>query len=183
MTTTPFSFRMIGKETPLSPITLPRNRFRHLLCDLDGTLIDSGGLMVHFEFIGRTLPLMKKHQGWATAYQALKAGAETIKKPSKTKTNHERMIENFARHFKIDYPQAEKEVRANLQEVFPKLKSHFGKIQGQKTITLSPWPQTPCGPLNSFRCECNGAALTQNTLKALPRPIGCMPANLIGSII
>ena len=130
MTTTPFSFRLWDKETPLSPITLPRNRFRHLLCDLDGTLIDSGGLMVHFEFIGRTLPLMKKHQGWATAYQALKAGAETIKRPSKTKTNHERMVENFARHFKIDYAEAEKVVRSNLREVFPKLKSHFGKIAG-----------------------------------------------------
>ncbi|NDG84160.1 MAG: HAD family hydrolase [Proteobacteria bacterium] len=86
--------------------------------------------MVHIEFIGRTLPLMKKHQGWAAAYQALKEGSEAIKKPSKTKTNHERMIENFARHFRIDFEAAEKEVRDNLNHVFPKLKSHFGKIQG-----------------------------------------------------
>ena len=77
----------------MSPMSLPKNRFQHLLCDLDGTLIDSGGLMVHFEFITRTLPLMKKHQGWMAAYQALKKGAEVLKKPSRTKTNRERLIE------------------------------------------------------------------------------------------
>jgi FMN phosphatase YigB (HAD superfamily) len=130
MTTTPFSFRMRGEDPRLSPITLPGNRFRHLLCDLDGTLIDSGGVMVQIEFIGRTLPLMKRHQGWAAAYQALRAGAETIKKPSRTKTNHVRMIEAFARHFKIGFEEAEIEVRNSLNVVFPKLRSHFGKIPG-----------------------------------------------------
>jgi len=114
----------------MSPIRMPENRFKHLLCDLDGTLIDSGGLMVHFEFIGRTLPLMKKHQGWRAAYQALKKGASALKRPSKTKTNHERLIENFANHFKIPYDSAERIVKENLDSVFPKLKSHFGKIHG-----------------------------------------------------
>lgn len=114
----------------MSPITLPKNRFKHLLCDLDGTLIDAGGLMVHFEFIGRTLPLMKKHQGWMTAYRALKKSALTLTRPSRTKTNHERLIENFAGHFKIPFEQAEKEVRENLNFVFPKLKPHFGRIPG-----------------------------------------------------
>ncbi len=130
MTTTSFWSRIRSKESLLSPITLPQNRFRHLLCDLDGTLIDSGGFMVHIEFIGRTLPLMKKRQGWAAAYQALRAGAESMKNPHRTKTNHERMIENFARYFKIGFEEAEKEVRENLLRVFPKLKPHFGKIKG-----------------------------------------------------
>ena len=118
------------KEGPMSPVSLPQNRFKHLLFDLDGTLIDSGGLMVHFEFIGRTLPLMKKHQGWRVAYQALTRGASSLKRPSKTQTNHERLTENIARHFKVSYSEAEGIMKENLGAVFPKLKSHFGKING-----------------------------------------------------
>jgi FMN phosphatase YigB (HAD superfamily) len=114
----------------MSPVSLPKHRYKHLLCDLDGTLIDSGGVMVQFEFIGRTLPLMKKHQGWMTAYQALSRGAEILKRPSKTKTNHQRLVENFASHFKISFEEAETTVRDNLNFVFPKLKPHFGKIPG-----------------------------------------------------
>ena len=131
MTPLEFSIRIVREEAiEVSPITLPKNRFKHLLCDLDGTLIDAGGLMVHFEFIGRTLPLMKKHQGWMTAYRALKKSAATLTRPSRTKTNHERLIENFAGHFKIPFEQAEKEVRENLHFVFPKLRPHFRKIPG-----------------------------------------------------
>ncbi len=111
-------------------MSLPKNRFQHLLCDLDGTLIDSGGLMVHFEFITRTLPLMKKHQGWMAAYQALKKGAEVLKKPSRTKTNRERLIETFAHQLKLSHEDAEKALVDSLGSVFPKLKSHFGKIHG-----------------------------------------------------
>jgi putative hydrolase of the HAD superfamily len=53
-----------------------------------------------------------------------------LTRPSRTKTNHERLIENFAGHFKIPFEQAEKEVRENLNFVFPKLKPHFGRIPG-----------------------------------------------------
>jgi len=111
-------------------MSLPRKRFQNLLCDLDGTLIDSGGIGVHFEFITRTLPIMKRHQGWMAAYKALSQGAEELKKPSRNKTNRERLIETFAKHLKLPKEEAEKELHQSLNEVFPKLKSHFGKITG-----------------------------------------------------
>jgi FMN phosphatase YigB (HAD superfamily) len=114
----------------MSPMSLPRTRFKNLLCDLDGTLIDAGGIGVHFEFISRTLPLMKRHQGWMAAYKALSKGAEELKKPSRTKTNRERLIETFARHLKLPQEEAARELEQSLGEVFPKLKPHFGKITG-----------------------------------------------------
>ena len=105
-------------------------QLRHLLCDLDGTLIDSGGFRVQFEFIWRTLPLMKQHQGWRAAYQALKEGQEILKTPSRTKTNHARLVEIFAKNLKLSEQDAEQTMLKNLGTVFPQLKSHFGKING-----------------------------------------------------
>lgn len=114
----------------MSNLPLPSSRFTHLLCDLDGTLIDSGGLMIQFEFIWETLPLLKKHQGWKAAYKALKEGQEILKKPSRTKTNYERVVQIYAKHLKLDDEIAAKELYTAIATVFPKLKSHFKKIQG-----------------------------------------------------
>jgi FMN phosphatase YigB (HAD superfamily) len=96
---------------------------------------------------------MKKHQGWRTAYQALKQSASELNKPSRSKTNSVRLIENFAKHFKIPFDVAENEIRQNLNFVFPKLKSHFGKIHGASkflewakehyTLTLATNPVWP----------------------------------------
>lgn len=109
---------------------LPNHPIQHILCDLDGTLIDSGGLRVQFEFIGRTLPLMKKHQGWKTAYRCLIEAQEILKRPSRVKTNAERVIDVYAKRLKLPHSEAEKELMGVLHTVFPKLKSHFGKIEG-----------------------------------------------------
>ena len=113
----------------VSNLSAPKKRFTHLLCDLDGTLIDSGGLMVQFEFIWRTLPLMKRHQGWKAAYEALKEGQEILKTPSSTQTNEERVIESFQKHLKLSKEEAKAELKMSLAQVFPKLKSHFGEIK------------------------------------------------------
>jgi FMN phosphatase YigB (HAD superfamily) len=64
------------------------------------------------------------------AYKALSKGAEELKKPSRTKTNRERLIETFARHLKLPQEEAARELEQSLGEVFPKLKPHFGKITG-----------------------------------------------------
>ena len=109
---------------------LPKTRFKHLLCDLDGTLIYSGDLRVHLEFIGRTLPDLKKHQGWRAALRALKEGQEILKIPSAIETNFERLTTVFGKHLKLTRDQAVKEMERSVGEVFPKLKGHFGAMKG-----------------------------------------------------
>jgi FMN phosphatase YigB (HAD superfamily) len=98
--------------------------------DLDGTLIHSGTFLVHLEFIGRILPILKKHQGWRAGWTALSESFNLIKTPSADKTNHVRIINTFEKHLKMTFEEAEKNLVGTLTEVFPKLKSHFGVIEG-----------------------------------------------------
>ena len=85
--------------------------------------------MVQFEFIWHTLPLMKRHQGWKAAYEALKESQEIIKIPSATDTNYERVVKCFQSHLKLSREDAEAELKLSLNTVFPKLKTHFGEIK------------------------------------------------------
>lgn len=104
--------------------------YKHLLMDLDGTLIHSGNFLVHLEFIGRILPLMKQDKGWRAAWNSLKEGQDALKLKSKDKTNQERLIDIFEKHLGLPRDVAEKRLFDSLLKVFPKLESHFGKIPG-----------------------------------------------------
>jgi FMN phosphatase YigB (HAD superfamily) len=116
--------------------TLPKTKFKNLLCDLDGTLIYSGDLRVHLEFIARTLPGLKKHQGWAAALRTLKASAEVLKIPSTLETNYERLVGAFGKHLKLDRQSAIDEMKLSVSTVFPKLERHFGEMKGAKEFIL-----------------------------------------------
>ncbi len=106
--------------------------------------------MVQFEFIWRTLPLMKRHQGWRAAYIALKESQEILKTPCKAETNYERVVQSFQKHLKLSRDEAEAELKLSLNTVFPKLKTHFGEIKdaakflfwakNQYTLTLTTNP-------------------------------------------
>jgi FMN phosphatase YigB (HAD superfamily) len=116
----------------LLPASLPRFKtpIKNLLLDLDGTLIHSGNFLVHLEFIGRILPLMRHERGWRAAWNGLKEGQDALKLKSRERTNHERLISIFEKHLGLPREEAEKKLFKALLEVFPKLKSHFGKIPG-----------------------------------------------------
>jgi FMN phosphatase YigB (HAD superfamily) len=105
-------------------------RFRHLLVDLDGTLIYSGSILVHLEFIFRILPIMTKYKGWRAAWRTLKEGSKVFTVPSPDKTNQQRLIEVFERNFGLEKSDAEKQLAKTLMDVFPVLEPHFGKIPG-----------------------------------------------------
>jgi FMN phosphatase YigB (HAD superfamily) len=108
----------------------PKHPIQHLLIDLDGTLIHSGSFLVHLEFIARVLPVMKKHQGWKSAWNGLMEGFASIKMPSTVTTNHVRLVNAFEKNFKLPFAETEKQLAEAIMEVFPKLKSHFGQIEG-----------------------------------------------------
>ena len=110
--------------------SLPKTHFKNLLCDLDGTLIDSGDLRVHLEFLSRTLPSLKRHQGWKAAVLALKEGAEILKIPSTLETNYERVVGSFQKHLKLDRIGALEAMKLSITDVFPSLQKHFGEMKG-----------------------------------------------------
>lgn len=147
------------------PTNANRPNFKHLLLDLDGTLIHSGNFLVHLEFIGRILPLMRHQKGWRAAWNSLKEGQDALKLKSKEKTNHERLVTIFERHLSLPRAEAEKKLFESLLQVFPKLKSHFGKIPGaapfiewaksRYTLTLATNPVWPI-ELNHMRMRWGG---------------------------
>jgi len=100
--------------------------------DLDGTLIESGQFWVHLDFIRRILPLMQKHQGWRAAWRGMRAGLNEIKTPSSDHTNHTRIVNTLGKHLKLDFKTAERSLIDSVMTVFPKLKKHFGSIDGAK---------------------------------------------------
>jgi FMN phosphatase YigB (HAD superfamily) len=113
-----------------TPVHVPKTRFKNLLCDLDGTLIDSGDLRVHLDFIRRSLPGLKRHQGWKAAIRALKESQSILKIPSTIETNFERLISVFQKNFKLDREQAIEEMKNNVDGAFAKLEGHFGEMMG-----------------------------------------------------
>ena len=116
--------------TATATVPLPKTRFKNLLCDLDGTLIYSGDIRVHLEFIGRSLPGLKRHQGWKAAIRALKESQNILKIPSTIETNFERLVSVFQKHFKLDREQAIEEMKNNIGNAFSKLEGHFGEMKG-----------------------------------------------------
>ncbi len=107
-----------------------KQHYKNLLLDLDGTLINSGNFLLHIEFIARILPLMKRHRGWRAVWDGLKESQSVLKIPSKEKTNQERLIDAFEKHLQLSHEDASIEIFQSIMKVFPKLKSHFGKIDG-----------------------------------------------------
>ncbi len=106
-------------------------KFKHLLLDLDGTLIYSGSILVHVDFLWRMIPYMKKRYGWKASWKALKEGGQVLKSPTPgAKSNHERLVDVFSRNLMITKEEAETSIVQSLKEVFPRLKNHFGTIKG-----------------------------------------------------
>jgi FMN phosphatase YigB (HAD superfamily) len=115
-----------------SPLSHPQKRIRHVLCDLDGTLIYSGDARINLEFIGRTLPKLKIHQGWRAAVKVLKDSQSILKIPSSIETNFERLLSVFQKNLKLDRESAIGAMKMSMDDVFPKLQGHFGEMKGAK---------------------------------------------------
>ena len=114
---------------------LPKSQFKHLLLDLDGTLIYSGTFLTQIGFIRRILPQIKGHRGWRKAWKALKESSQILKIPSKTQTNEERLIEVFQNNLHLTREKAKEALHVSLLDVFPKLEKHFGEMKGAAEFT------------------------------------------------
>jgi len=114
----------------MSEILVRKHQFKHLLLDLDGTLIYSGNFLLNMEFVARILPMLKHFQGWKVAFRTLKEMQDVVKTPNSALTNQERILTIFQNNFKLSREEAEKHLLKSIQTVFPQLESHFGKILG-----------------------------------------------------
>jgi FMN phosphatase YigB (HAD superfamily) len=105
---------------------------RHLLVDLDGTLLGNRSLPLSVDFSLRAIALLKKHVGWKRAARTLIEVHKEFDRPSKTRTNDIRVIEIFAARMGIEPDAGRTMIRTSLSIIFPSLKRHFFPVPGSR---------------------------------------------------
>jgi FMN phosphatase YigB (HAD superfamily) len=105
---------------------------KHLLVDLDGTLLGNHGFHLSFDFIGRSLKALTQYGSLKNNMGALYGMYREVGKPSKDETNDRRMIAIFAERMGMGLDEARKVLREGLFSIFPMLERHFYPIPGSK---------------------------------------------------
>jgi FMN phosphatase YigB (HAD superfamily) len=106
---------------------------KHLLIDLDGTLLASSRGRLRFDFLRGSLRYLKKRgvPAWK-ALRAIHAMRKAIERPGTQLTNEQRAALAFSRALGIDQAEARRLVHGMISEVFPTLRKHFHEIPGAK---------------------------------------------------
>ncbi len=106
---------------------------KHLLIDLDGTLLGNRNIPLGLSFVRRTLWESKKRGSLLKAIPALLSVQREFLRPSdRAKTNSERALATLAEKMNVSLEEAQQFVRDGLGAVFPMLKKHFYPMPGAK---------------------------------------------------
>jgi hypothetical protein len=80
----------------VTPKNIADRHVKHLLVDLDGTLLGARQVPLQLKFVGSFLKDFKQHGGWWNAVRALNSIQDELKKPSPDLMNSERAVKRFA---------------------------------------------------------------------------------------
>lgn len=105
---------------------------KHLLVDLDGTLLGNRNIPLSFDFVIQALGALRKYGTWKQAMRTLLAIGNEFKKPSSNLTNDLRIVELFAKQMNLSVDEARQILRDSVSTIFPTLKRHFYPIEGAK---------------------------------------------------
>ena len=106
---------------------------KHLLVDLDGTLLGNRAFPLGFDFVNRALGILRKYGGVKKAVSVLYEIGREIKNPSATTvTNDKRVVELFSRRMNLSLEEARRVLRESVTFIFPSLEKHFYPIPGSK---------------------------------------------------
>ncbi|MCM2277435.1 MAG: HAD family hydrolase [Oligoflexia bacterium] len=139
---------------PPSAAELASTPVRHLLVDLDGTLLGNRALALSADFLRQSFPLFKQMGGGVREAARLLVSVQgEFRRPSPTVTNDLRALALFAKRLNLTVEEARAQIRAALFAVFPKLERHFYPIAGAReflewargryTLTLATNPVWP----------------------------------------
>lgn len=143
-------------------MTALRTKPRHLLVDLDGTLLKHRDLPLRLSFIAKALAEFRHHGSWLRAMRALHEVRSAIERPAPPgidpltlPTNAERAEVAFARAIGLPPTNAGSALHDALARVFPELSPHFFPVPGARdfldwakprfalTLATNPvWPET-----------------------------------------
>lgn len=105
---------------------------KHLLVDLDGTLLGNRNFSLSFDFLGRTLQNLKKYGSVKNNIRTLLEMYREFGKHSPDSANDMRVVAVFARRLDIGLEEARKILREGLFTIFPELQKHFYPIPGSQ---------------------------------------------------
>jgi FMN phosphatase YigB (HAD superfamily) len=110
----------------------PQTPVKHLLVDLDGTLLGNRALALSIDFLRHAYDILKEQVGFRTATQILIAMQRELRKPSAQLTNELRSLMIFAKRLNLPMEETRSLIRESLFTIFPKLEKHFYPIDGAK---------------------------------------------------
>jgi FMN phosphatase YigB (HAD superfamily) len=120
----------LKKTSSAQPFSQNLSEVSHLLVDLDGTLVGAKDLSLAFEFLKRTLPVIKKQGTWLDTLRAVRSMRDVLDQPNPDNTNHKRSTQAFARVMGLPFEKADQLLTQLLSEQFPELEKHFYPIPG-----------------------------------------------------
>lgn len=126
---------------------------KHLLVDLDGTLLGNHPVSLSLDFVRQAFMILRKFGGLRWAAWTAYAVQGAFSRPSEGRTNAVRAIEIFARKTGLPFEETRSLIRESLFRIFPTLQKHFYPIDGAKdflewasgryTLTLATNPVWP----------------------------------------
>lgn len=105
---------------------------KHLLVDLDGTLVGNRNVRLSLSFSQKALGVLKKYGGWRKAARALLAINQEFEKPTSRLANNERVVKLFSEHMKLPLEEGRRILKDGVLKIFPGLKKYFYPIPGAK---------------------------------------------------
>jgi FMN phosphatase YigB (HAD superfamily) len=105
---------------------------KHLLVDLDGTLLGNRAFPLSFDFVNRALGILKKYGGVKKAASVLIEIYREFGRPSPELTNDKRVVGLFSRRMNLSLEEARRVLREGTIFIFPSLEKHFYPIPGSK---------------------------------------------------
>jgi FMN phosphatase YigB (HAD superfamily) len=105
---------------------------KHLLVDLDGTLLGNKNLSLSYDFLRQAVEQLKVYGGVKHAAKILFSVGSEMRRTSKEFTNDLRLVEAFAKQTNLTAEEGRDALREGVMKIFPTLERHFYPIQGAK---------------------------------------------------
>jgi FMN phosphatase YigB (HAD superfamily) len=109
-----------------------RKPVKHLLVDLDGTLLGNRNLALSYDFLRQAMKSLRVYGGFRQSSRALLGIASELTKASKEFTNDHRIVEIFSHRMNLSIEEGRRILRENVFAIFPTLERHFYPIEGAK---------------------------------------------------
>lgn len=109
---------------------------KHLLVDLDGTLLGNRPFPLSFDFMNRALGILRNYGGIKKAMSTLFYIWREFGRPSPEMTNDKRVVEVFSKRTGLPLEEARRVLRESIFVIFPFLEKHFYPIPGSKEFLV-----------------------------------------------